>query len=144
MDNLIPCCRHCGCKSGERSGHDDTCSLGCNDEQQKQGEDVEMSTFNPMSHGHDIRPFMVVRLEDASGTSGTGPVAIGAVFPDGTTVVQWQTRARSVVIFKSYVDALYTHGHGHKTGFVFDADPGRIHFSDGTAIEFTTSNGGTS
>jgi phage terminase large subunit GpA-like protein len=29
-DALIPCCAHCGC-TDDRSGHDDTCSHGCND-----------------------------------------------------------------------------------------------------------------
>lgn len=27
---LIPCCEHCGC-TDDRSGHDDTCTHGCND-----------------------------------------------------------------------------------------------------------------
>lgn len=91
-----------------------------------------MSKFAPMSPGEDLRTFSVVRVGDVSGTSGTGSVAKGVVFPDGTTVVQWQTRARSVVVFNSYVDALYIHGHGDQTGFVFDADPHTIHFSDGS------------
>lgn len=95
-----------------------------------------MSGFNPMSPGDDLRTFTVQRLGDVSGTSGTGPVAKGVVFPDGTTVVQWQTRARSVVVYTSFVDALYIHGHGDKTGFVFDADPSTIHFPDGSTKGF--------
>jgi hypothetical protein len=27
------CCEHCGCEEGDRIGHDDTCSYGCNDEE---------------------------------------------------------------------------------------------------------------
>lgn len=49
--------------------------------------------------------------------------------------MQWQTRARSVVVYTSYVDALYIHGHGDQTGFVFDADPARLYLSDGTSRE---------
>lgn len=30
--SMIPCCEHCGC-TDDRTGHDDTCSRGCNDEQ---------------------------------------------------------------------------------------------------------------
>lgn len=93
--------------------------------------------FNPMSPGEDLRAFTVQRLGDVSGTSGVGPVAKGVVFPDGTTVVQWQTRARSVVIYSSFVDALYIHGHGDQTGLVFDADPDTIHFPDGSRKSLT-------
>lgn len=90
-----------------------------------------MSDFNPMSSGDSINTFDVVRLGDVSGTSGVGVVAKGAVFPVGTTVVQWQTRARSVVIYGSWVDAMWIHGHGDKTGLVFHADPSHIHFPVG-------------
>lgn len=92
-----------------------------------------MTKFNPMGPGDDLRTFKVRRTNDGSGTSGVGDVAVGVVFPDGTTVVQWQTRARSVVIYSSWVDALYIHGHGDDTGFVFDADPTHVHFSDGSS-----------
>ena len=94
-----------------------------------------MSDFTPMGPGDDCRVFKVHRLGDVSGTSGTGDVALGVIFPDGTTVVQWQTRARSVVVYSSWVDALYIHGHKDQTGFVFDADPGAIYFSNGDRVE---------
>ncbi len=83
--------------------------------------------FNPVSPADKVRTFKQLRREDVSGTSGTGIVALGAVFPDGTTVIQWQSTVRSVAIYKSYADALFIHGHGDKTGFVFDEDPGFIH-----------------
>lgn len=28
---MTPCCTHCGCPPDQRTGHDDTCSHGCND-----------------------------------------------------------------------------------------------------------------
>jgi hypothetical protein len=30
---LLPCCDHCGCSADDRTGHDDTCAVGCNDPQ---------------------------------------------------------------------------------------------------------------
>lgn len=39
MNDRIPtdgwwaCCPHCGCAPDEQIGHDDTCSYGCNDEE---------------------------------------------------------------------------------------------------------------
>lgn len=106
-------------------------------------EKVAMSEFTPMGPGDDCRVFKVHRLGDVSGTSGTGDVALGVIFPDGTTVVQWQTRARSVVVYSSWVDALYAlraplevaaSTVQDQTGFVFDADPGAIYFSNGDRV----------
>ena len=69
------------------------------------------------------RTFTVQRDHDVTGISGTGPVAHGAVFPDGTTVVRWRelpdthphyrrgVRATTVVFPNvEAVEAL--HGHG--------------------------------
>ena len=36
-----------------------------------------------------IRVFSMYRIGDTSGVSGTGLVLLGAIFPDGRTVVQW-------------------------------------------------------
>lgn len=87
-----------------------------------------------MSPDSGIMTFDVFRKEDATGTSGMGVVAMGSVFPDGTTVVQWQTHVRSVVQYGSMADALYIHGHGDKTGFRFHNCPERLYLSDGTFV----------
>lgn len=92
-------------------------------------------SFNPMSPHQGILTFDVVRRDDATGTSGTGVVAMGAVWPDGTTVVQWQTHVRSVVVYGSYADALHIHGHGDSTGFQFHARPERIYLSSGEWVD---------
>jgi len=34
------CCPHCGCNEDDRTGHDDTCRYGCNDE----SEDMKKET----------------------------------------------------------------------------------------------------
>lgn len=87
--------------------------------------------FNPMAPTEHLLVFDVVRREDASGTSGTGTVAKGVVFPSGTTVVEWQTHVRSVVVYSSYADALHIHGHKDLTGFVFQARPDRLYLASG-------------
>lgn len=93
------------------------------------------TNFNPMSPDTNILTFDVYRKEDATGTSGIGVVAMGCVFPDGTTIVQWQTHVRSVVIYGSMADALYIHGHGDKTGFRFHNCLNRLYLSDGTYVD---------
>ena len=93
--------------------------------------------FNPMTPDTGILTFDVFRHEDVSGTSGNGVVAMGALFPDGTTVVQWQTHVRSVVVYTSMADALYIHGHGDKTGFRFHSRPDRLYLSSGDWVPLT-------
>lgn len=93
------------------------------------------TNFNPMSPDTNLLAFDVYRKEDTTGTSGIGAVAIGCVFPDGTTIVQWQTHVRSVVIYGSMADALYIHGHGDKTGFRFHNCLNRLYLSDGTYVD---------
>lgn len=90
--------------------------------------------FNPMTPHAGVLTFDMLRAEDATGTSGTGVVAMGVLFPDGTTVLQWQSHVRSTVVYHSMADALYIHGHGDKTGFRFHVCPERLYLSDGTYI----------
>ncbi|WP_235907971.1 hypothetical protein [Halosegnis longus] len=42
-----------------------------------------------MAADHNSRRFELVRTEDVSGTSGTGVVAEGVVYPDGAVHMQW-------------------------------------------------------
>lgn len=90
--------------------------------------------FNPMTPYAGILTFDVFRQEDVSKTSGEGVVAMGSIFPDGTTVVQWQTHVRSIVVYGSMADALHIHGHGDKTGFRFHNCPDRLYLANGTYI----------
>lgn len=59
--------------------------------------------------------FDLVRLSDESGVSGTGHVAEGAVFADGSVAMRWLTETRSTAIYDSARDLLAIHGHGGKT-----------------------------
>lgn len=61
--------------------------------------------------------FYLERSEDVSGTSGTGVVAEGVVFPDGQAVLWWPNFG-SIGIYKSLFDLETIHGHGGKTKVV--------------------------
>jgi hypothetical protein len=62
-----------------------------------------------------LRRFKTVRHEDESGVSGTGQVAEGVQFDDGTCVMRWQTATRSTAYYDSIEDLIAIHGHGGKT-----------------------------
>ena len=65
------------------------------------------------------RVFWLDRLEDESGISGTGRVAIGVVFSDGVCVLRWLTDHRSTAIYASVEDLEAIHGHNGKTRLVW-------------------------
>lgn len=59
--------------------------------------------------------FDLVRLRDATGVSGTGKVAEGTVFSDGTVALRWLTSHRSTAIYESAREVVAIHGHGGGT-----------------------------
>jgi len=67
------------------------------------------------------RRFVLRRVEDVSGVSGTGDVAEGVVFRDGTVALRWLSAWPTSVVFHDRgmeaVDAV--HGHSGKTQIVF-------------------------
>ena len=65
------------------------------------------------------RTFEMRRIIDVSGISGVGVVAVGVVFPDGKTVIQWRGDPPSVVVWDHFSDAVAVHGHGGATEFHF-------------------------
>ena len=78
----------------------------------------------------DMRTFHFKRVEDESGTSGTGIVAEGVEFADGSVVVHWFNEDNPDVDTTSdglsikpgpdgIEDTLEVHGHGGKTQVVF-------------------------
>jgi hypothetical protein len=67
-----------------------------------------------------VKTFTMVREVDPTGVSGTGVVARGVIFPDGTTVIRWQGQRCSTVVWDTFMDAAAIHGHGGSTKFVFD------------------------
>ena len=62
-----------------------------------------------------MRLFRLNRLEDESNVSGTGIVAQGVVFDDGTCVLRWLTQHSSTAIYGSVEEMISIHGHGGKT-----------------------------
>ena len=59
--------------------------------------------------------FVLDRTEDVSGASGTGTVAEGVVFSDGTAVLRWMVGLRSTAIYDSIEDLAAIHGHDGAT-----------------------------
>lgn len=65
------------------------------------------------------RLFYLNRRVDESGVSGTGIVAHGVLFHDGTAVMRWNTDKSSTAIYNSIDDLMGIHGHGGATEVVF-------------------------
>lgn len=65
------------------------------------------------------RRFVLDRIVDATGISGTGIVAYGVAFPDGTACLRWNTDHTSTAVYASMVDVEAIHGHGGQTQVVY-------------------------
>jgi hypothetical protein len=62
------------------------------------------------------RRFRMNRSTDVTGTSGTGTVAEGVEFTDGTVVIRWRPiPATSTCVYGSIYDLLKIHGHDGAT-----------------------------
>lgn len=62
------------------------------------------------------RRFVLQRDVDVSGVSGTGVVAEGVVFSDGTAVIRWVAgEHRSTVVWPDLASVEAIHGHGGAT-----------------------------
>lgn len=62
-----------------------------------------------------MRRFRLVRIEDVSGTSGTGIVAEGCQFHTGECVLSWFGQLHSTAIYESADTLLKIHGHEDRT-----------------------------
>lgn len=63
--------------------------------------------------------FTLVRDVDESGISGTGTVADGVRWPDGTVALRWRSEHASTVLYPSMAPLRSIHGHGGKTRVVW-------------------------
>ena len=77
-----------------------------------------------------MRTFELHRSEDATGTSGTGVVAEGVEFSDGTCALRWLTETRSTTFYYGLRALEKIHGHGGKTKVVITGNAFGRGFSD--------------
>ncbi|CAL9668640.1 hypothetical protein SUDANB145_07296 (plasmid) [Streptomyces sp. enrichment culture] len=68
------------------------------------------------------RRFHLQRTIDVTGSSGTGRVADGILWPDGTASLRWRGERPSTVHWDNLAHAEAVHGHGGHTRIVWD-DP---------------------
>lgn len=68
-----------------------------------------------MTHHQFAAPFILWRDRDETGVSGTGPVADGVRFPDGTAVIHWRGELVSTTVFESVEVLEKIHGHNGAT-----------------------------
>jgi hypothetical protein len=80
-----------------------------------------------------MRRFQLDRSHDVSGVSGTGIVADGVAFPDGSCVVRWRGDTPSTVIWPDLENVLQVHGHNGAT---------RIRWIDLPEVKRTYAKGG--
>jgi hypothetical protein len=76
-----------------------------------------------------VRRFQLERDEDASGVSGTGVVAQGVQFDDGSCAMRWLTATSSTAVYASADDVEAIHGHEGRTRLVWLDDGGHVHVS---------------
>ncbi|MFD5678575.1 hypothetical protein [Streptomyces sp. NPDC127040] len=85
------------------------------------------------------RRFYLQRNTDISGVSGTGRVADGILWTDGSADVRWRGDRPSAVHWDRFEDAVAVHGHGGATTIVWldfesteiEADLPCLHCVDG-------------
>ena len=66
------------------------------------------------------RLFELIRTEDPTGVSGTGVIAEGVEWEDGTATLRWMGRIKSTVHFDRLADVIAIHGHGGSTRVRFN------------------------
>lgn len=86
-----------------------------------QTEDVrkaKLAALPPMRIGTPRR-FRLVRAHDITGVSGTGTVATGCQFGDGTCALRWNSAVASTALYDRIDDVITIHGHNGTTTIVW-------------------------
>jgi hypothetical protein len=78
-----------------------------------------------------VRKFYLLRHQDVNGHSGTGVVAEGILFDDGTGAMTWLTPMKTVTTFWKMADIRTMHGHDGKTEVIIE---GKKKFEECQAI----------
>lgn len=84
-----------------------------------------------------IRTFKMHRVEDVSGTSGTGVVAEGAIFTNTKVIISWLTIHKSMAIYDSLAEMEAVHGHDGRTKVVWDDEVAVVKATKKTVLDET-------
>ena len=79
-------------------------------ERHKKGESLTKKNVQN-SNISQMRRFILVRIKDLTGVSGTGTVAEGTVFTDGMSVIHWLREPYSTGVYQTLDDVIAIHGH---------------------------------
>ena len=74
---------------------------------------------NPISSNSQMRRFVLIRVEDLTGVSGTGEVAEGTVFSSGLAVIRWLREPYAMGVYQTLDDVISVHGHEGRTQLQF-------------------------
>lgn len=66
-----------------------------------------------------MRRFVLIRVEDLTGVSGTGEVAEGTVFSSGLAVIRWLREPFAMGVYQNLDDVISVHGHEGRTQLQF-------------------------
>ena len=78
-----------------------------------------ITKINSVSSNNQMRWFVLLRIADLSGVSGTGEVAEGTVFSNGLVVIQWLRKPFAMDIYQTLDDVISVHGHEGQTQLYF-------------------------
>jgi hypothetical protein len=81
--------------------------------------DPENGYEGPEPEESTVRRFELHRQTDVSGVSGTGIVADGVLWEDGSATIRWRGDRPSIVHWQDIEHAHSVHSHGGFTEFVF-------------------------
>jgi hypothetical protein len=87
---------------------------------------VDEEPLGAVEPGDRPRLFHLQRDVDISGVSGTGRVANGVLWPDGSVSLRWVGERPSTVHWERLEDAEAVHGHGGATRIVWAEDRPRV------------------
>lgn len=76
---------------------------------------VMMTVFSPDWTKRAPRRFNLNRIEDETGVSGTGRVASGVRWPDGSATLRWMSDRPTTTVYNSMEDVGYIHSHHGST-----------------------------
>ena len=74
---------------------------------------------NQIPSNSQMRRFVLIRVDDLTGVSGTGEVAEGTVFSSGLAVIHWLREPYAMGVYQTLEDVISVHGHEGRTQLQF-------------------------